>query len=200
MVTLQIPDRAIAHILEPELITALGALVAHGPDQAGAPLARKREDGEKIGLVEVGVQFAVNGRSRGRNVGDIKQLAVGSPGESGAHRVAHLRSRAVAAGDIRGLNRLALAVGPAKLRDHPTAILPESDELRSPLDRNPHRLQPLDEQAFVLILRKDAQIWVWSEAHAARSKSMRAFFTPRAQRLTAGTLWALSTTASARSS
>jgi hypothetical protein len=60
----QVLDRAIAHILEARLIAALGPFAAHGPDQARASLAREREDRQKIGFVEVDVQFAVNGGPR----------------------------------------------------------------------------------------------------------------------------------------
>jgi hypothetical protein len=53
-----------------------------------------------------------------------------------------------------------------KLSHHTAPLVPVADKFRSSLDRNADRLQALDEQAFVLVLRKDAQIRVRGQAHA----------------------------------
>ena len=108
---LQVLDRAIAHVLEPQFIATLGAFAAHRPDQARPALAREREDRQKIGLVEVDVQFAVDRRAGRHDIGDIEKLIVRPAWKPGAHRFANLRARSVAAGDVDGLAPLVAFVG-----------------------------------------------------------------------------------------
>ena len=75
-IDLQVVDRAAADVLEPERIGTVGALVPHGSDQTGTAIAGQREDGEKVGLVEVGVQFAIDGTTGRLDVGDVEDLAI----------------------------------------------------------------------------------------------------------------------------
>ena len=53
-----------------------------------------------------------------------------------------------------------------KLGDDSIALVPEADQFRSPLDRNAHRRQPVDQQALVLVLGKDPQRGVRGQADA----------------------------------
>jgi len=42
-----------------------------------------------------------------------------------------------------------------KTGNHPTALLGEADQFGPPLDEDPERLKPLDQQALMLVLRED---------------------------------------------
>ena len=62
-----LPDREVevfngarADVLELYELGMLEAFAANGPDQPGAPLARERKHREKIGLIEIDVQFAIH--------------------------------------------------------------------------------------------------------------------------------------------
>jgi len=97
---LEVIDRAVADILECQRVGAVGPRVAYRPDQAGASRPGQREDTEKIGLIQIDVQFAVYGRAGGFDVCDVENLPVGSSGKSGAGDLAHGRARAVTAGNV----------------------------------------------------------------------------------------------------
>jgi hypothetical protein len=73
---LEVVDHAAPDVLEPERTGTVGALVPHGSDQTGTAIAGQREDGEKVGLVEVGVQFAIDGTTGRLDVGDVEDLAI----------------------------------------------------------------------------------------------------------------------------
>ena len=62
----------------------VGALVAHGADQARAALAGQRKDRQEIRLVEVDVQLPVDRRSGRLDIGDVKHLAVGAAWKAAA--------------------------------------------------------------------------------------------------------------------
>src|SRR5258708_13151215 len=72
-------DRPAADILELERLGMLGALVPNGSDQTSPAFAGQGEDGEEVGLVEVGMQFAVYGGTGRLDIGDIKNLTIRPP-------------------------------------------------------------------------------------------------------------------------
>ena len=53
-----------------------------------------------------------------------------------------------------------------KLGDDMAPLISVTDKLRPSVDRNPHRLEAFDKQAFVFVLREDAQIGVRGQADA----------------------------------
>src|SRR5579883_957460 len=85
----QMLDGAAADIFEFKAFGVLSALVSYSADQARATLAREREDGEKVGLVEVDVQFAIGCWPCRLDICDIEQLPIGAPGKPGAQALAH---------------------------------------------------------------------------------------------------------------
>src|SRR5580704_10369392 len=120
---LEVVDYPAADILEFERIGVIGAFVSHRPDQARAPLAGKGKHGEEVGLVEIGVQFAVYRRSGRLDIRDIEKLAIGGARKARAHRLSHDGMRAVAAGDVGGFAMLVLAIACTQVcRDAPAVI------------------------------------------------------------------------------
>ncbi len=102
-VDLEVIDRAVADVLELELVGMIGPLVPDGSDQARPALPGQGKDGQKIGLVEVDVQLAVERRAGGLDIGDVEDLSIGAAGKACPDRLAHERARAVAAGDVARL-------------------------------------------------------------------------------------------------
>ena len=71
---LEIVDDPAADIFEFERFGVIGALVAHCPDQPGASRAGKGKHGKEVGLVEIGMQVAVDRRAGCLDIGDIEDL------------------------------------------------------------------------------------------------------------------------------
>ena len=57
----------------------IGSLVAHGSDKARSTLPGKGKDRQEIGLVEIDVQFAIERRAGGFNIGNIEGCHPESP-------------------------------------------------------------------------------------------------------------------------
>ncbi len=93
-------DRPVADIFELQRVGVGGALVAHRADQPRPALAGQREDAEEIGLVEIDMQFAIDGGPGRLDVGDVEDLPIGAARKAGADGLAHDRAGAVAAGDV----------------------------------------------------------------------------------------------------
>ncbi len=98
------PIASVADVVEGQRLRAIGAFVAHRPDQPRAAFSGQREDRNEIGLVEIDVQLAVERGSFGVDVGDVEELPVGAAGKAGADGLPHLRACAVAAGEIARLD------------------------------------------------------------------------------------------------
>src|SRR5579863_5359407 len=81
------------------------------------------EHGEKIRLVEIDVQLAVDRRTRAVNVRDIKKLPVGSPGEAHTHGLAHQRTRTITAGDVACLANLVSGCWRAQVRGDSSTLV-----------------------------------------------------------------------------
>ena len=150
-------DRPAADVFELERIGVIGALVAHGSDQARPTLPGQGKDREEISLVKVDMQFAVERRAGSFNVGDIEDLPIGAAGKACTDRLAHDRAGAVAAGDVACLAGFLPALRPAKAGDHVLALVREADQFGPALNRDAELLQPLDQQPLMLVLRKDLQ-------------------------------------------
>ena len=75
----------------------------------------QREDGEEVGFVEGDVEFAVDHRTGGSDVGDVEETGVGAAGEVGVHYLADGGVGTVAAGNVVCRAGLLSAVGEAEL-------------------------------------------------------------------------------------
>ena len=103
------------------------------------------------------MKFSVDWRAAGLNVGDIEDLPIGAAGKSASRDFADARARAVAPGDIARLAILRRSPRKPQPRRHEAALVRESDEFGAALDGNPQLLQPLNQQPFVFVLRKNLQ-------------------------------------------
>ena len=127
------------------------------PISRARPCPGQRENREEIGLVEIDVQFAVDRRPGGLDVGDVEHLPIGAAGKAGADGLAHHRARPVAAGEVGRLAILLVAVGP---RSRARRRLACSVKLTSSVRRStvtPSDFQLRDQKLFVLVLREDLQ-------------------------------------------
>ena len=115
------------------------------------------------------MQFAVHHRAARVDVGDVKEMVVGAAGKTNRQALADGGVRAVAAGEIGRLTRARVAVGALETRAHAVRRLLERHELRLALDRHAGFGEPIDQQAFVLVLRVDQRIGKRTEipAHVA---------------------------------
>src|SRR5579862_2952613 len=84
-------------------------------------------------------------------------MPVSSAGIAGTERLAHARAGTIAARDIARLAQALFAPGPAQSREDAVALLAEARQLHPPLDRDAERLQSVDQQSLMLVLRKDLQ-------------------------------------------
>src|SRR5262249_20266451 len=98
--------------------------------------------------------------------GDIKEVLVRSAREADRQALADTRMGTVTAGNESCLAGLEACVRTPEVRDYVAAALLEADEFRLPLDRCPGIAQPVDQQPFVLVLRKDERIRVRADARA----------------------------------
>jgi hypothetical protein len=76
-----------ADVLELECINKLGAFIAHRADQPRTSLSGQREYREKIGLLEVDMEFIVKCWAGGFDIPDVEKVAVGTAWISRAHRL-----------------------------------------------------------------------------------------------------------------
>lgn len=141
----------------------LGRIVADRTDQARPAGMSQREHGKEIRFIEVDVQFAIHGRSGGLDIGDIKQVVVGSTGKSRTQHLAHAGPSPVAAGKIR-IAADFLSPRFAQGRANLAAAILEISQLYLAFDFDAERAEAIDQQCFMLILRKNKGEWKWSEA------------------------------------
>ena len=80
------------------------------------------------------------------------------------------RAGAVAAGDVARLAGFLLALRAAKAGNHPLALVREADQFGPALDRDAERLQPLDQQPLMLVLREDVQERIGRQVRADTSQ------------------------------
>jgi hypothetical protein len=73
---------------------------------------------------------------------------------------------AVTASDVVRLAGFVLTLWAPQAGNHPIALVGEADQFGSALDEDPKSLQPLDQQALVLVLREDMQERIWREVRA----------------------------------
>src|SRR3984893_6404106 len=71
---------------------------------------------------------------------------------------------AVAAGDEGSLDRLLRPAGPPQARRHPRALVLEADKFRGALDRDAHLPEAIDQEALMLVLRKDERVGEGADA------------------------------------
>src|SRR5262249_6109071 len=133
---LDIVDDPPADILELERISMLGAFASHGADQPRTSCSGQRKYREEVGLLEIGMEFAVDCWAGGLDIRDIEQVLVGAARISRAHCLAHDRVRAIASGDVGCLACFFPAVGPAQTRDDAAAFITVAEEFGPPLDRD----------------------------------------------------------------
>ena len=103
-------------------------------------------------LAQVDAEVGLEGAGE-PDIGDVEELAIGAAGEAEAERLAHPAMRAVAAAEI-GARRLPSR--PPSWRSvarMPCGVLGEAGQLGVPLDRDAGRLQALDQEALVVVLR-----------------------------------------------
>ena len=82
-------DGPAADVFESQRFSTLGALIANGADQACATASCQWEHREKVRLIEVHVQFAIERRAAGLHISHIENLLVGPAGKSGVQGLAH---------------------------------------------------------------------------------------------------------------
>src|SRR5262249_18554963 len=126
-------------------------------DQAGSSLPSQRKHRQEIGLVEIDVELTVDRRASRLDIGDIEDLPIRTSREACADRVAHNRVGPITAGDVARLAGFLPAIWAAQAGNDPLALLREAGQFGLALDRNPERLQPLDQQPLMLVLREDMQ-------------------------------------------
>ena len=73
---------------------------------------------------------------------------------------------AVAASDVVRLAGFVLTLGAPQVGNHPIALVGEAGQFGSAPDGDPKSLQPLDQQALMLVLREDMQEWIRREVRA----------------------------------
>ena len=138
---------------------------ANGPDEARVPVLLQRKDGHELARVQRGVQLSVHRRAASFDVGDVEQMFISAAGESDRERLPHRGMRAVAAGDVGGLAHLDRAVRALQSSEHPTGSLLERQELGLALDFDAGLAQAIDQQALMLVLRKDQHVGKWTDPH-----------------------------------
>src|SRR6185437_15432977 len=89
---LHLPDRMAFDIVERQRFRATGALITNRADQARTSFAGEREHGNKIGFIEIDVQFSVNRRSLRLDVSNIEEVLVGAAWKAGCDGLAYLRA------------------------------------------------------------------------------------------------------------
>ncbi len=111
----QLLDGAAADVDKLQGFGTLGAFVTHRADQSRAAFAGQWKHREKIRLVQVQMQLAIQRRAAGRDIGDVENLLIGAAGEVGVEGFAHHRTGAVATGQIAGLTDFLPAIGQAQM-------------------------------------------------------------------------------------
>jgi hypothetical protein len=151
---LQAPGHPLADVVPGQRLALRLGFAFDGADQAGGVLPLHREHRQQIGLVEGDMELVVGDRPVNLGVGDVVDPFVGVAREPDLQRLADLRMTTVAARQIDGpaVGRRPVAFD---LRDHVIAALLEAGEARAALHLHPLAPKVLDEQPFVLILRKD---------------------------------------------
>ena len=151
---LQIIDGTVAYIPELERLGMFCALIAHSTDQAHPLLWSEGENREKVGLVEIDVQLAVDRRARRLNVGDIEHLLIGSARKSRSYRLANKGTRAIASGDIARSASFFVAVRATQTRNNVVAIFAEANQFGLPIDYHADTIESFNEKPFMLVLGK----------------------------------------------
>ena len=158
---LEAPDRAVAHVLESQRSRRASArFVRDRADQARATFAGERKDRQKVGLVEIDVQFAVDRAAPRPRRRRRRKAARKSRPES---RRPSFRVRASARRRSRRCRRPRIVSSPWsawRTRGDHTAAIIRNRRLPSVARPKPLRLQPRDQQPLVLVLRENAQIRV----------------------------------------
>ncbi len=146
---------------------------AHGADEPRVAVLFQRKDGKKIARVQRDVQLAVHRRAARFDVGDVEQVIVRAARETDRQRLPHRGTRAVAAGDEGGLARLGGSVRPLESREHTAVRFLERHELCLALDFDAGLGQAVDQQALVLVLRKDQHVRKRTDtrAHVAEGRA-----------------------------
>src|SRR5262249_29993437 len=86
-----------------------------------------------------------------------ENVRVGPAWKAGADGLAHLRTRAVTAGNEARPAVTFVAIRPAHARRHASGLVDKANELGAPFDADAERLESRDQKLFMLILREDRQ-------------------------------------------
>ena len=101
------------------------------------------------------MQVSVEWRTFPLDVGNIEEMSISAPWEARANRLAQKRAGAIAACDESRLADLLTSIRtPEAGCDEITPIF-EPDQLSAAFNGDAKRLQPLDEETLVFVLRKD---------------------------------------------
>jgi hypothetical protein len=152
---LQVADGATADVVECRLAAFLLGVPVDGSDEAEAAFLLEREDGDEVGVFEVDVDLAVGGGAGGVDVGDIEQAGVRAAGKLCAQCLADGGACAVAAGEVGAFSGFFGAVGLLEDGADAPGVLVEAEELGLALDLDAERIEAVDEQALVCVLRVD---------------------------------------------
>jgi len=163
-------EHLLADVVPGEPTRTLRRLGLHGADEPRLALAREREHCEEIRFVERHVQLVIHDGAGGLRVGDVEDVRVGAAGKRRAEDLAHPGAGAVASDEPRRFARFLRAVGTLQPRGDAVAVIVESNELQRPLDIDAGRVQVLDQQALVLVLRKDHHEGERADAGAHRAE------------------------------
>src|SRR5215470_11170505 len=125
-----------------------------------------RKHGKEFRIVERDVKLLVHYGACSDGIGNIKQSSIGPARKSGLQHLAHGGASAITARKICGLAAFALAVGALELRDNAVGMLFETHELDGPLDGDAKLCKTIDQESFVLILRKHQHVRIAADAGA----------------------------------
>src|SRR5215203_1934655 len=110
------------------------------------------------------MQLAVNAWATRFDVSYVKEPPIGPAGESYPECMTDCRTGAIATGKVQRLTVLLPAVWSAEASDDASICILERPEFGPALDANARPDEVLNEQAFVLVLRKDQHVGVRTKA------------------------------------
>src|SRR5260221_7826514 len=98
-------DDTRAHVAPRQAAGLVVGAGAHGADEPRVSISLQRKHREKIGRVERGVQLAIHRRAARFDVGDVKEVFVGTAGKTDRESLPYRGMRATAAPNKRSIAR-----------------------------------------------------------------------------------------------
>src|SRR5450432_1817501 len=151
-------ERMRAHVGECHLVGIVALRLAHAADQSYSLVAVQREHGNEVEAIEVSVKLACVYYTRDFDIGNVEELCVRAARKTDAECFAHPRTRAIAAGNVCRVALRLGAIGRLERRTNAVCGRDESEQLRGALDVHTQRVQMLNEQTLVLVLREGQQV------------------------------------------